>query len=601
MFYGAFVLSKKGPLAKVWLAAHWDKKLTKAQVFETNVESTVDSIISPQVKMALRTSGHLLLGVVRIYSRKQKYLIHDLGEACAKIKMAFRPGVVDLPPESRVDNAEAITLPEIFHDFEAAVADLGTMDVEAQFTVNPSRASEITMTENVSSTKNDMFGEFGEFDLVGGDFGGGMEDIEVARDARTDMEITDRSEMQIGDMADGTLLGDDGKAADAITMEDRPPGLGGSGLMDEGFGFGDGGMMDFGEMPNVSDLTLDHPVNQTTEEEKREEKEATPMDVEQPAEQPTIVADQTVGIPDPAPQVEEEGFVLEPLDTTAGVEKKSKPSRKRRLVVDSDKEFSGQVIRSQFEDYKDTLQPKCFPPPTKKAMLWKEMASCEQLFSRSTSIIGSELAKLIVRHYKSDLPNEALVDAHNLELEELTSKDTILNIEQARDQTPSESIGNADATVNDLPLPDNTRDNLEPALDDFQFEAGEERPVDNIEDGTAEEGGDPTSRIIPEMPDLEGISESTEEQQQSNELSEEFEQRRWTKRTQQVIRVLDRGFKSKESVDFSVLTQRCNRKLAASRFYTCLLLAKEKMVTLTQNEPYSEITIIKGSKFTEAI
>ena len=36
-----------------------------------------------------------------------------------------RPGIVDLPPESRVDNAEAITLPEIFHDFETAVADLG--------------------------------------------------------------------------------------------------------------------------------------------------------------------------------------------------------------------------------------------------------------------------------------------------------------------------------------------------------------------------------------------------------------------------------------------------------------------------------------------
>ena len=90
MFYGTLVLAKKGPLAKVWLAAHWDKKLTKAHVFETDVESTVDSIISPQMKLALRTSGHLLLGVVRIYSRKQKYLLHDLGEACAKIKMAFR-------------------------------------------------------------------------------------------------------------------------------------------------------------------------------------------------------------------------------------------------------------------------------------------------------------------------------------------------------------------------------------------------------------------------------------------------------------------------------------------------------------------------------
>lgn len=50
MFYGALVLAKKGPLAKVWLAAHWDKKLTKAHVFETDVESTVDSIISPKVR-----------------------------------------------------------------------------------------------------------------------------------------------------------------------------------------------------------------------------------------------------------------------------------------------------------------------------------------------------------------------------------------------------------------------------------------------------------------------------------------------------------------------------------------------------------------------
>lgn len=120
MFYAHFVLSKRGPLAKIWLAAHWDKKLTKAHVFECNLESSVESIISPkvtsafhslraviftgkfkykalvitlsQVKMALRTSGHLLLGVVRIYHRKAKYLLADCNEAFIKIKMAFRPG-----------------------------------------------------------------------------------------------------------------------------------------------------------------------------------------------------------------------------------------------------------------------------------------------------------------------------------------------------------------------------------------------------------------------------------------------------------------------------------------------------------------------------
>ena len=36
-----------------------------------------------------------------------------------------RPGIVDLPADGGVDNADAITLPEIFHDFETAVADLG--------------------------------------------------------------------------------------------------------------------------------------------------------------------------------------------------------------------------------------------------------------------------------------------------------------------------------------------------------------------------------------------------------------------------------------------------------------------------------------------
>ena len=91
----------------------------------------------------------------------------------------------------------------------------------------------------------------------------------------------------MSDMTNGTLLGDKGEAG-AITMADRlPGGLGGSGLVDEGFGPGDGGMMDIGEMPNVSDLTLEQPGNQTTEEGRREDRDVTPMDIDQPTEQPT--------------------------------------------------------------------------------------------------------------------------------------------------------------------------------------------------------------------------------------------------------------------------------------------------------------------------
>ena len=49
MYYAHFILNKKGPLAKIWLAAHWDKKLTKAQIYETNIESTIETILEPQV------------------------------------------------------------------------------------------------------------------------------------------------------------------------------------------------------------------------------------------------------------------------------------------------------------------------------------------------------------------------------------------------------------------------------------------------------------------------------------------------------------------------------------------------------------------------
>jgi cohesin complex subunit SCC1 len=49
MSYYHFALCKKGPLARIWLAAHWDKKVSKAQVFDTDIDGCVDLISNPQV------------------------------------------------------------------------------------------------------------------------------------------------------------------------------------------------------------------------------------------------------------------------------------------------------------------------------------------------------------------------------------------------------------------------------------------------------------------------------------------------------------------------------------------------------------------------
>ena len=45
MFFASSLLTKKGPLGKVWLAAHWDKKLTKMQVFQTDITKSVGTYL----------------------------------------------------------------------------------------------------------------------------------------------------------------------------------------------------------------------------------------------------------------------------------------------------------------------------------------------------------------------------------------------------------------------------------------------------------------------------------------------------------------------------------------------------------------------------
>jgi hypothetical protein len=70
MFYSNQILARKGPLGLVWIAAHMDKQLKRQQVNSTSIPASVDTLLDPEVPLALRLSGQLMLGVVRIYSRK---------------------------------------------------------------------------------------------------------------------------------------------------------------------------------------------------------------------------------------------------------------------------------------------------------------------------------------------------------------------------------------------------------------------------------------------------------------------------------------------------------------------------------------------------
>ncbi|CAA0820720.1 Sister chromatid cohesion 1 protein 3 [Striga hermonthica] len=115
MFYSTTFLARKGPLGTVWCAAHLQHKLRKPQYLSTNVPSTVERIMHPEVPIALRITGHLLLGVVRIYSKQVDYLYEDCNEVRIMINRVYTTVNVNLPHDATHAQVQAVTLPDKFN------------------------------------------------------------------------------------------------------------------------------------------------------------------------------------------------------------------------------------------------------------------------------------------------------------------------------------------------------------------------------------------------------------------------------------------------------------------------------------------------------
>ncbi|KAL2330871.1 hypothetical protein Fmac_018452 [Flemingia macrophylla] len=114
MFYSQTFLARKGPLSTVWIAAHLHHRLKKSHYTTTDIPSTVMRIMDPGVPIALRMSGHLLLGVVRIYSKKVDYLFQDCKDALVGLHKAFDNLQTTHQDEARPAPFESVTLPETF-------------------------------------------------------------------------------------------------------------------------------------------------------------------------------------------------------------------------------------------------------------------------------------------------------------------------------------------------------------------------------------------------------------------------------------------------------------------------------------------------------
>ncbi|WOK95677.1 sister chromatid cohesion 1 protein 3-like isoform X2 [Canna indica] len=127
MFYSHTILAKKSRYGTVWIAAHLERRMKKPQVEAIDIPSYADCIMFPEVPLALRLSGHLLLGLVRIYSWKVNYLYKDCTRILTNMRMTVASVQVNLPAEADHASFASITLPE---NFELAAVELDDYQLE---------------------------------------------------------------------------------------------------------------------------------------------------------------------------------------------------------------------------------------------------------------------------------------------------------------------------------------------------------------------------------------------------------------------------------------------------------------------------------------
>jgi len=435
MFYSVFVLGKKGPLARVWLAAHWDKKITKSQILETNIVESVDSILQPRIKLSLRTSSHLLLGIVRIYARKTIYLLQDCQDAAFKIKSAFRPGAVDLPEGKQEAAVNAITLPEML-DFVTNF-DLIEPPALIEPVVNTTNHRNITLAEDVAMTDDTFLSGYQSWGNNGAEvsavrngsnvsgakalqqldanlnddgFGGELGVAPLPDDEFFQVDIDADSAPKGEDIPTQTMERPMSRASNASDMSAA------NSMPDSGPPSTPGGMA-FG---NEDIDNIQGPFDSMRDMEAGDEN--TPPingDSRLVGNLPTIQEEnQENQLDQPLP----DSMVLDPVIQDAqGLVPRRKRRRRLGIIVDEVKTLSGEEIKAQLSDTKDIVTALDLAPPSKQLMEVKRSANVDKLFALPECHI---LSKILLEHYTRNLISSKLdQEAAEGELPSMTRPD----------------------------------------------------------------------------------------------------------------------------------------------------------------------------------
>lgn len=643
MFYAQFVLAKKGPLAKIWLAAHWEKKLTKAQIYETDVPQAIEEVIRPKVKMALRTVGHLLLGIVRIYSKKTRYLLADTNEAYHKMKINFRDGFTfeaDIPLNAAdIDENFA----NIMDDFNISVPEFHDADYnEKLILANVSRLEDITIKDDVNynamfqiNVEDDGFGDEGDYAQQLEQFYGSVEPASfrptpqpeslmsvfqqdaVVFPEEDGMERVRRltSASEVSARNDGTVLLNEASGAPGASV----------------YGAED---MDFGN--NFNNIKQENQTNIAMDFE--------PMDHGNAEMFNSMIQDRPVHYDEPMnfgfePEAESEGpghaprtpesFALEPLDLENMEGRKKRQRKPRKLLVDAETMLTNEVFREQQEDFTDTMKPTTLAPPSKQMLKMCVTGDLPYLMTHPGSmsfnkeLLGEYRKSLVTRQFDPNFTMQELSDSSSF----TPSVDR---------EAPWEQLGLNEDIPDEFGIPGPAGvapdDQFFDDLEDYPMPAPEldfDRTLNQHDENNHQNQIDFDPVPVP-MPYYEENKENEPEEEDwtdpfggsgssmsnsskrgrlesygfgsvSHKPSAE-EEGKWTKRANHILKKVSTEIETSGQAAFSKITESAKtRKQAAEQFYSLLSLAKSKAISVEQAEPYGEILIRAGDRFHDAL
>lgn len=652
MFYSVIVLGKKGPLARVWLAAHWDKKITKSQILETNIVEGVDSILQPKVRLSLRTSSHLLLGIVRIYARKTIYLLQDCQDAAFKIKSAFRPGAVDLPEGKQEAAVNAITLPEMLE----FVTNFDLIEPPALIEpiVNTTNHRNITLAEDVAMTDDTFMSSYQSW--------GNNGEVSAVRNAsnvsgakalqQLDANLNDDGfggELGVAPLPDDEFFQVDIDADGAPKDEDIPsqtqdrPMSRASNASDVSAAnsMADSGPPSTpGNMPFGGDDidNIQGPFDSMRDMELGDEN-APPVNGESRSNGnlPTIQEEIQENV---AEQPLPDSMVLDPVIQDAqGLVPRRKRRRRLGIIVDEVKTLSGEEIKAQLSDTKDIVTALDLAPPSKQLMEVKRSTNVDKLFNQPECHI---LSKVLVEHYTrnlisskldhqaadGELPSIARLDGSNYNMYNGNNVDS-LNVPSFNDyphddsvvppdvsylnnqgdfdiipptpKTPADAYRSVNQTKQDTPrkktrakpdsdqLIDKPRSKNKKSHDDSITPS--DQPNMSLDDTYNTNNNNNTTNDDDDVP--------VDDVMNAGETEEQYEERIRNRRTHILLQLmgprLDEG-----TMQFSQLCRNYRRKQVAQHFFSLLVLKKQQALDLVQEETgnsYGELYISKGPRY----